>query len=689
VLSGTTPFAHPSSDARLGRYHLLEELARGGMAQVFLARRDGSSELCVLKQLLEELTEHQTAGKRFHREAHVASYLDHPNIARVIGAGIEDHTFCIAIEYIAGQDLESMTKKLMAQSLMLPHEVAISVALAALDGLAYAHDATDPEGRSLELVHRDLSPRNIMLSYSGQLKIIDFGLARGNIDDFRTSPGMLLGTPRYMSPEQALSNAIDRRSDLYSLAVIIFELLTGRFLVQPGRTVDILMEVATKDAPKLSALNPNLPRALDPVLERALQKAPEDRYPDATEFLEALAVAAGSLAGTSRSALGDFVSRMFPDEAQRAARLLERAAHDAAADAGEPTLPPEDFLGARELTQPAAGESTRAEFVSPVPLSPPDAALATRTAPGGSEEPTPTAEPEIEETETARIDRGDTAAAKSNVLNYGGAALAELAETLHGARRPAALMESAPTIDVSEAVGRVFRAPDSPGSVNDAPRPPSAVGGPPSPRSLVVKAVVITAVVTASLTALAFLLLAPTPDALVPEVPAPAPAPGALVARQAPGPTAVSPGSASPAPTPTPTPGPTEAGAEPRETVPPRPVPPLRRGPPRERPIPAAAPSAAPPQDDPRQERQRAWQRKVREFKGRLAKLDAADDREAAGALMDLGREIDSFVESASPGFLARHGLLPELRQLERSGRREAAKDLLERLDKIAPDDKE
>lgn len=320
------PLPSPNRDGsigRLGRYALLQSLAKGGMAQVYVAQKDGAREVCVLKQLLLELEEHEIAGKRFHREAHVASFLNHPNIARIMDAGFEDDTFCIAFEFIAGKDGESMMHRLLSEGRMLPYEVSIAFGLGVLQGLAYAHEAKDPEGRKLGLVHRDLSPRNMMLSYSGDVKIIDFGLAHGRMGDFKTAPGMVLGTLRYVSPEQALTDPIDRRSDLYSLSVVLQEMLTGRWVVQPGKPFEVLKSVISDVPPTVTELNPHLPAALGPVIAKGMAKAPEDRWQTAGEYLEALKNAAGQLAKTEKTVLGDFVSELFPEDTRRARALVE------------------------------------------------------------------------------------------------------------------------------------------------------------------------------------------------------------------------------------------------------------------------------------------------------------------------------------------------------------------------------
>lgn len=315
------------SIGRLGRYALLQNLAKGGMAQVFIAQKDGASEICVLKQLLLELEEHEIAGKRFHREAHVASFLNHRNIARILDAGLEDNTFCIAFEYIAGKDGESMMHRLLSQGRMLPYEVSIAFGLGVLQGLSYAHEAKDPEGRRLGLVHRDLSPRNMMLGFNGDVKIIDFGLAHGQMGDFKTAPGMVLGTLRYVSPEQALTDPIDRRSDLYSLSVVLHEMLTGRWVVQPGKPFEVLKSVISDVPPLVNELNPHLPAALGPVIAKGMAKAPEERWQSAGEFLDALRDAAGALAHTDKATLGDFITELFPEESARATGLVELGRH--------------------------------------------------------------------------------------------------------------------------------------------------------------------------------------------------------------------------------------------------------------------------------------------------------------------------------------------------------------------------
>jgi hypothetical protein len=249
--------------------------------------------------------------------------LNHPNIARILDAGLEANTFCIAFEYIAGKDGETMMHRLLSQGRMLPYEVSIAFGLGVLRGLTYAHEAKDPEGNKLGLVHRDLSPRNMMLGFNGDIKIIDFGLAHGQMGDFKTAPGMVLGTLRYVSPEQALTDPIDRRSDLYSISVVLQEMLSGRWVVQPGKPFEVLKSVISDVPPMVTELNPHLPAALGPVIAKGMAKTPSDRWQTAEEYLEALRAAAGSLVETDKAILGEFVTELFPEDARSSTSVIE------------------------------------------------------------------------------------------------------------------------------------------------------------------------------------------------------------------------------------------------------------------------------------------------------------------------------------------------------------------------------
>ncbi len=352
---------------RIGRYTLIEPLGEGGMARVWVAQRDGAPDVCVLKQLHVQLEQNSEAAKRFIREANIASQLIHPSIAKIVDAGLEDTRFCIAMEFIAGQTVEAMVAKAKDKGGILPLEITIPIILQSLEALAYAHELNDPDGRRLGIVHRDLSPRNIMLNYAGQAKLIDFGIAKGDVDEYKTAAGVLMGTPYYMSPEQARAQPVDRRSDLYTLGAVFFEMLTGKRLVQAKGRAKILMSVARQLAPPVSGVNPNVPKALDPVLARALSKKPEERFATAEEFAASLRLAAGEAAFTAPDVLGAFLRELFPQGETKAAALITRA-RAAFSDGppieatrvagGDPVMP-------SPLTAGGLGAKTRTGYLDP------------------------------------------------------------------------------------------------------------------------------------------------------------------------------------------------------------------------------------------------------------------------------------------------------------------------------------
>jgi protein kinase-like protein len=348
-------------DGRSGSFSIIAELGAGGMARVFAARRHDSGELCALKQLRETVEDNPRVRARFQREAQLASLLHHPNIARVHGSGFDAGRFSIASELIRGQTVESLLNRL-GEGAPLPPRISVAIARAVLDGLAYAHHLAAKDGTPLEIVHRDLSPRNIMVSYSGDVKIIDFGVARSNIDDFKTSPGALVGTLRYMSPEQACAALIDGRSDLYTLGVVLYEMLSGHCPVSSGRAVNVLIEICSSTPPPLSSVRSALPKSFDALLVRALAKQPEDRFPDAATFKEALIAAAGKMEIAGREELGAFVRGQFPNEEADSARLV-----DATEDTSLGTITlvrpvdPEGPTEIREKPGPSFGVDARVE----------------------------------------------------------------------------------------------------------------------------------------------------------------------------------------------------------------------------------------------------------------------------------------------------------------------------------------
>jgi serine/threonine-protein kinase len=313
---------------QIDHYAIIRKLAEGGTAKIFIARRQGEDRICVVKTLHEHYLENLVVTKRLEREAQLASLLAHPNIARITDAKRITDTFYVAMEFIAGEEIEAMSFKLWEQQKMLPPGLSISVTLDVLDAIHYAHELRGPDGADLKIVHRDLSPRNVMIEYTGAVKVIDFGLARTTLGEYRTLPGMVLGTLRYMSPEQAVASPVDRRSDIYTWSVVLYEMLSGRPLILGGTPSEILHQVVTQIPPPLSTINSSLPKTLDAVLEKGFAKDVRDRFTTAQEFRAALIDATREMQLPIPQQIGEFVAELFPEEAQRKRALLESVSEE-------------------------------------------------------------------------------------------------------------------------------------------------------------------------------------------------------------------------------------------------------------------------------------------------------------------------------------------------------------------------
>jgi eukaryotic-like serine/threonine-protein kinase len=297
-----------------GRYRILEKLGVGGMGAVHLAKKEGARELCVLKQLLGEYEEESETARRFKREAHLVSHLDDPHIARILDAGNAEGVFYIAFEFIAGQPLARLLGRLQEKGRWLTPGAAIQIALKVLSGLAYAHARTDPEGNPLNLVHRDLSPANIMIGYDGSVKIIDFGIATSRVDDFRTTPGRFVGTVRYMSPEQALSKPLDHTSDIYTLSAVLWEMLAKKRLIPKLPLQQMIEAIVWKATEPLGTVAPQLSPSLVEVVQRGLQKVASKRWQTAEQMGAALYEAAHGLDLYDQARIGQLMQSEFGAE---------------------------------------------------------------------------------------------------------------------------------------------------------------------------------------------------------------------------------------------------------------------------------------------------------------------------------------------------------------------------------------
>src|SRR3954470_8714043 len=275
---------------RIGRYKVLGELGRGAMGIVYKAEDPNLDRVVALKTILlsDDAEGRKDYHKRFFLEAKAAGKLTHPHIVTTYDFGEEDDLAYLAMELLEGDDLRTRMKEgplAIADSVDIAQQVA--------DGLGFAHERG--------VVHRDIKPGNIMLLPRGQAKIMDFGLARMRAADHKTSTGMVLGTPKYMSPEQVDGSPVDQRSDLFSLGIVLYEMLTGLRLFQGADTPQIMHNVVHVEHEPPTLIKPELPAMLDFVVARALKKDPAVRYQDAYELSSDLATCLAELRGRENS----------------------------------------------------------------------------------------------------------------------------------------------------------------------------------------------------------------------------------------------------------------------------------------------------------------------------------------------------------------------------------------------------
>jgi serine/threonine protein kinase len=310
----------------LGRYQLLSRLAVGGMAEVYLARQgelSGFKTLVVVKKVLPHLAVKPDFIAMFFDEARIASLLDHPNIVRITEVGRAGDEYFLAMELVQGKPLASILQQSEKAKTPIPHNLAALVVANAAAGLHHAHQLADASGNPLGLVHRDVSPQNIMVSFEGSVKVIDFGIARalGRLGD--TVSGSLKGKLGYMAPEQARGEQVDARADLFSLGVVLWECVAGRRLFLRENELATLRAVAYEPIPSVSKLVEVDP-ILDAIVRRSVARNIDERFQDAEEMRIALERWVFSSGGASTHDLASLMKAWFPAEHvqwQRAARL--------------------------------------------------------------------------------------------------------------------------------------------------------------------------------------------------------------------------------------------------------------------------------------------------------------------------------------------------------------------------------
>lgn len=289
--SGVEAHIEGTPTTAFGKYQLFASLGRGGMADVFLSVARGQmgfNKLAVIKRLRQALAEEPAFRNMFLDEARLAARLSHPNIVHTYEVGEQNGVYFIAMEYLEGQSLNKVLKEALRRKEGIEPEVGARIIADALGGLAYAHGLGDYDGRPLGIIHRDVSPHNIFVTYDGHTKLVDFGIAKAALSSTETEVGVLKGKVAYMSPEQAMGGRIDQRADLFAMGIVLWELLARQRLMTGESAANTLHKLMNEQIPRVSSVVPDIDPELEAICGKALEKDPQYRWQSAMEMRDAL-----------------------------------------------------------------------------------------------------------------------------------------------------------------------------------------------------------------------------------------------------------------------------------------------------------------------------------------------------------------------------------------------------------------
>jgi serine/threonine-protein kinase len=266
------------------RYRVIEKLESGGMAEVFRAESEGLQgfrKQVAIKRVLPHLSSKKKFISMFLDEARLSAQLSHSNCVQVFDIGVGDNAFFIVMEFVDGANLKSIIDHLKKHGRDFPVEAAVHISLELCKGLAYAHELTDSNGAPLHIVHRDMSPPNVLITKYGEVKIVDFGLAKANSQLEKSEPGIIKGKFSYLSPEAAMAQEVDARTDIFAVGIILWELLTGQRLFLGDTDFQTVKKVQASVVPSVSQINQRVPQDLERIIHRALARDPLQRYSSA------------------------------------------------------------------------------------------------------------------------------------------------------------------------------------------------------------------------------------------------------------------------------------------------------------------------------------------------------------------------------------------------------------------------
>ncbi len=316
---------------QFGKFKLLKKIASGGMAEIHIAKQrgmEGFEKIVVIKTILPNLASNEEFVQMFLDEARIAARLTHPNIVQIYDLGRVGSTYFIAMEYVQGENLRTVAKACRKKKAPLPLQHTVKVISQASEGLHYAHSKQDTSGAPLNIVHRDISPQNILVSFEGITKLVDFGIAKAATQYQETRAGILKGKYSYMSPEQCMSRPVDARSDIFSMGIVLWELATGLRLYKLDSELMILKEITEGKVRPPRDVNQQIPAELEAIILKALEKRPKDRFSSALEMhmaLEEFMKNQGLISSTVH--LSAFMRELFKDKLENL-RKIEQAQAD-------------------------------------------------------------------------------------------------------------------------------------------------------------------------------------------------------------------------------------------------------------------------------------------------------------------------------------------------------------------------
>ena len=352
----------------LGRYKLLAKLATGGMAEVYLARQtgiEGVERLVVIKRILPHLAEQKRFLDMFLDEARITVKLNHPNIVQTFDLGQEQGEYYMAMEYLEGESLAFLAKESTRRKSWPSPELASSILAGICDGLHYAHELCDESGKPLQIVHRDVSPQNIIVLFNGGVKLVDFGVAKAVSKVHQTQVGTMKGKLSYMSPEQCLAKSLDSRADVFSLGVVLWEMLARRRLFRRDSEGATIHALINEPLPPIRGKRPEVHPELERIASKALAKKPDDRYPSC----QAMAADLREYLRNSRAAVGPaeiaaFMHELFADRVRTKKELLEKLQKSGTGDISYDILKPEtsESMPSRSVADKVLSKTSLSDF---------------------------------------------------------------------------------------------------------------------------------------------------------------------------------------------------------------------------------------------------------------------------------------------------------------------------------------